>query len=201
VAGEQYFSRRPASDSSRRTILLRLKDVNLDLVTDRGVFAGDRLDRGTDTLLRRGLLTVPDGDVVDLGCGYGPIALTLARRNPAARVWAVDVNERARALCGENAETNDVANVRVVAPDEVPPGLTFTALWSNPPIRIGKVALHALLLEWFDQLAPAGAAHLVVHKHLGSDSLARWLDAQGWPTTRRASHDGYRLLDVTRAAG
>jgi 16S rRNA (guanine1207-N2)-methyltransferase len=201
VAGEQYFSRRPASDSSRRMILLRLKDVNLDLVTDRGVFAGDRLDRGTDTLLRRGLLTVPDGDVVDLGCGYGPIALTLARRNPAARVWAVDVNERARALCGENAETNDVANVRVVAPDEVPPGLTFTALWSNPPIRIGKVALHALLLEWFDQLAPDGAAHLVVHKHLGSDSLARWLDAHGWPTTRRASHDGYRLLDVTRAAG
>jgi 16S rRNA (guanine1207-N2)-methyltransferase len=201
VAGEQYFSRRPASDSSRRTILLRLKDVNLDLVTDRGVFAGDRLDRGTDTLLRRGLLTVPDGDVVDLGCGYGPIALTLARRNPAARVWAVDVNERARALCGENAATNDVANVRVVAPDEVPPGLTFTALWSNPPIRIGKVALHALLLEWFDQLAPDGAAHLVVHKHLGSDSLARWLDAHGWPTTRRASHDGYRLLDVTRAAG
>jgi 16S rRNA (guanine1207-N2)-methyltransferase len=201
VAGEQYFSRRPASDSSRRTILLRLRDVNLDLVTDRGVFAGDRLDRGTDTLLRRGLLTVPDGDVVDLGCGYGPIALTLARRNPAARVWAVDVNERARALCGENAETNDVANVRVVAPDEVPPGLTFTALWSNPPIRIGKVALHALLLEWFDQLAPDGAAHLVVHKHLGSDSLARWLDAHGWPTTRRASHDGYRLLDVTRAAG
>jgi 16S rRNA (guanine1207-N2)-methyltransferase len=201
VAGEQYFSRRPASDSARRTILVRLKDVNLDLVTDRGVFAGDRLDRGTDTLLRRGLLTVPDGDVVDLGCGYGPIALTLARRNPAARVWAVDVNERARALCGENAETNDVANVRVVAPDEVPPGLTFTALWSNPPIRIGKVALHALLLEWFDQLAPDGAAHLVVHKHLGSDSLARWLDAHGWPTTRRASHDGYRLLDVTRAAG
>jgi 16S rRNA (guanine1207-N2)-methyltransferase len=199
VAGEQYFSRRPASASSRRTIRLCLRDVSLDLVTDRGVFAGDRLDRGTDTLLRRGPLTVPDGDVVDLGAGYGPIALTLARRNPAARVWAVDVNERARTLCEENARANGVANVRVVAPDEVPADLQLSALWSNPPIRIGKPALHALLLDWLDRLAPDGVAHLVVHKHLGSDSLARWLATQGWPATRRASHDGYRLLDVTSA--
>ena len=198
-AGEQYFSRRPASRASRRTIAVRLPDVRLDLVTDRGVFAGARLDRGTETLLRRGELVVPDGPVLDLGCGYGPIALVLARRNPAAAIWAVDVNERARDLCLENARRVGAANVTVAAPDAVPTDLRFTALWSNPPIRIGKGPLHELLLHWLGRLDTGAAGHLVVHKHLGSDSLARWLVEQGWAATRRASHDGYRLLDVTAA--
>jgi 16S rRNA (guanine1207-N2)-methyltransferase len=195
-----YFSERPGTPSARRTIRVRLPDVRLDLATDRGVFAGVRLDPGTDTLLRRGELQVPAGDVLDLGCGYGPIALTLARRNPAATVWALDVNERARALCAENAAAAGLGNVRVVAPAEVPAEVAFAALWSNPPIRIGKVALHDLLLRWLGRLDPIGGAHLVVHKNLGSDSLARWMTEQGWAVVRRSSHDGYRLLDVTRAA-
>ena len=111
AGGEQYFSRRPASRSDPRRIAVRLPDVRLDLVTDRGVFAGARLDPGTETLLRRGELVVPDGPVLDLGCGYGPIALTLARRNPAAAIWAVDVNERARDLCRENVRASGLANV------------------------------------------------------------------------------------------
>jgi 16S rRNA (guanine1207-N2)-methyltransferase len=197
--GEQYFSCRPASRSERRTIALRLPDVRLDLVTDRGVFAGARLDPGTETLLRRGELVVPDGPVLDLGCGYGPIALTLARRNPAGAIWAVDVNERARDLCRENVRATGLTNVTVAAPDEVPADVCFAALWSNPPIRIGKGPLHELLLHWLDRLDRGAAGHLVVHKHLGSDSLARWLGEQGWTATRRASHDGYRLLDVTAA--
>jgi 16S rRNA (guanine1207-N2)-methyltransferase len=198
VAGQQYFSERPTSTRSPRTIALRLPDLHVDLVTDRGVFAGDRLDRGTQTLLRRGPLVVPDGDVADLGCGYGPIAVTLALRNPRSTIWAVDVNERARALCAENAATHGLSNVRVAAPDEVPPGLRLAALWSNPPIRIGKAALHELLVGWFERLAPDAVAHLVVHKHLGSDSLARWVNEHGWIAVRRGSHDGYRLLDVSR---
>jgi 16S rRNA (guanine1207-N2)-methyltransferase len=200
AAGEQYFTRRPASRSDRRTVAVRLPDVRLDLVTDRGVFAGTRLDPGTETLLRRGELVVPDGPVLDLGCGYGPIALTLARRNPAATIWAVDVNERARELCRENARATGLANVTVAAPDAVPADLRFAALWSNPPIRIGKGPLHELLLRWLGRLDAGAAGHLVVHKHLGSDSLARWLGEQGWTATRRASHDGYRLLDVTATA-
>ena len=194
---EQYFSRRPASRSERRTIGLRLPDVRLDLLTDRGVFAGTRLDPGTDTLLRRGELVVPDGPVLDLGCGYGPIALTLARRNPASDVWAVDVNERARALCAENAAAARLANVTVAAPGEVSDDVRFAGLWSNPPIRIGKGPLHELLERWLGRLAPGATAHLVVHRHLGSDSLARWMADQGWTVVRRASHDGDRLLDVT----
>ena len=175
---------------------VRLPDLDLQLTTDRGVFAGHRLDAGTDTLLRRGEQVVPDGAVLDLGCGYGPIAVVLARRNPAAVVWAIDVNERARDLCARNARDAGLANVRVAAPDEVPGDVRFAAIWSNPPIRIGKAALHDLLLRWLVRLTPQGAAHLVVHKHLGSDSLARWLTGEDFAVVRRTSHQGYRLLDV-----
>ncbi len=142
---------RPAARNVAR-VAVRLPDVRLDLVTDRGVFAGARLDPGTETLLRRGELVVPDGPVLDLGCGYGPIALTLARRNPAAAIWAVDVNERARDLCLENVRATGLANVTVAAPDAVPADLRFAALWSNPPIRIGKGPLHELLLRWLGRL-------------------------------------------------
>jgi 16S rRNA (guanine1207-N2)-methyltransferase len=194
--GQQYFTTRPEARSGPGTVRVRLPDLDLELATDRGVFAGHRLDPGTDTLLRRGEQTVPDGAVLDLGCGYGSIAVVLARRNPAAVVWAIDVNERARDLSARNAAAVGASNVRVVAPDDVPPDVRFSAIWSNPPIRIGKAALHDLLLRWLGRLESTGTAHLVVHKHLGSDSLARWLGAEGFDVVRRASHQGYRLLDV-----
>ncbi len=113
-------------------------------------------------------------------------------------MWAIDVNDRARALCAANAAANGIDNVTVVAPDDVPGDVRFGTVWSNPPIRIGKPALHDLLVRWLDRLTPEGRAVLVVQKHLGADSLHRWLTEQGWPTTRLASSKGYRLLDVQR---
>nr|WP_249419907.1 methyltransferase [Rhabdothermincola salaria] len=177
--------------------------MSLSLTTDAGVFSGDRVDPGTRLLLQQAPPPPAEGHLLDLGCGYGPMAVTLARRSPRAEVWAVDVNERAVALCRENAAANDV-RVRAVTVDAEgsPPeaGPTFPAfdlIWSNPPIRIGKVALHALLRTWLTRLAPDGRAVLVVQRHLGADSLAAWLTAQGWPTERLASRAGYRLLSVT----
>ncbi len=183
--------------SRPRQVDLLLPDLHLDLTTDRGVFAGEAVDRGTRYLLLEGPDPLASAtELLDLGCGYGPIALTLAARHPGARVWAVDVNPRARDLCRANADANGLDNVTVAAPEEVPDGIRFDACWSNPPIRIGKDALHGLLAHWLDRLADDGRAHLVVQRHLGADSLARWLDEQGWATTRRASRKGYRLLDV-----
>ena len=197
--GAHYFSEQPGVASAPDLVELALPDVHLRLSTDRGVFSHGRVDAGTKLLLLRVPAPPPGGDLLDLGCGAGPIALTLASRAPAATVWAVDVNERARALCAANAAANGLTNVRVVAPDEVPDDVRLATIWSNPPIRIGKAALHDLLLRWLARLAPGGAAHLVVHKHLGADSLQRWLTEQGHPTERTASTAGYRILRVMTA--
>jgi 16S rRNA (guanine1207-N2)-methyltransferase len=196
-----YFSASPAVSSERRTIRLVLPDLSLDLVTDRGVFSGERVDAGTKLLLSE--VPVPAdlaGDVLDLGCGYGAIAVTVARRAPGATVWALDVNERALALAADNASAAGVADrVRAVPADGVPADVRFSAIFSNPPIRIGKVALHELLRTWLSRLAPSGRGYLVVHKHLGSDSLASWLVGQGYGVERLGSRMGYRLLEVAPA--
>lgn len=192
----QYFEPKPAARSRPRTVVLNLPDLVLRLATDTGVFAADAVDAGTRYLLLDGPAPPPSGDVLDLGCGYGPIALALAARAPGATVWAVDVNERALALCRRNAEANGVANVRVAPPGDVPADIRFAAMYSNPPIRIGKGALHALLSAWLPRLVSGGQAHLVVQKHLGSDSLARWLTHEGFAVRRAGSRLGYRLLDV-----
>lgn len=200
AAGSHYFDEEPTTDSSPRVVQLSLPDMQLSLTTDRGVFGYDRVDSGTKLLLLQAPSPSATGNLLDIGCGTGAIALTLARRSPTATVWAVDVNERARSLCGENAERNDLGNVRVCAPDDVPADVVFETIWSNPAIRIGKPALHAMLMRWFGRLSPSGSAVLVVHKHLGSDSLQTWLGAQGYPTARLNSSAGYRILEARRVA-
>ena len=195
-----YFDEEPTTESAPREVVLLLPDAQFTLGTDRGVFGYDRIDAGTKLLLLKAPPPAATGDLLDLGCGTGAIALTMARRAPGATVWAIDVNERARDLCRANAERNGLGNVRVCAPDEVPDGVRFATVWSNPAIRIGKPALHTMLRRWLGRSAAQGEALMVVHKHLGSDSLQVWLTDEGWPTTRIASASGYRILrsELTR---
>jgi 16S rRNA (guanine1207-N2)-methyltransferase len=207
----QYFARQPATASQRRTVRLSLPDLDLELTTDRGVFSTDRIDPGTRLLLQEAPTpSAAHGPALDLGCGYGPIAVTVACRAREIDVWALDVNERAVGLCAENAAAAGANRVHPVvvdeqgaavagAPDDVA-GLAvvrFGGIWSNPPIRIGKPALHRLLTTWLDRLRPDGRAWLVVQRHLGADSLAAWMQEQGWPTERLVSRAGYRLLEVS----
>ena len=196
----QYFTERPTVLSRPAEVRLTLADMSLLLRTDRGVFSAERVDPGTKLLLME--LPPPDawpaGPVVDVGCGYGPVACTLAVRDPARPVWAVDVNERARELCVANAAAAG-ATVQVVAPDGVPDDLRCALVVSNPPIRIGKVALHELLTGWLGRLTDDGEAWIVVQKHLGADSLATWLEGSGWSVERVRSRQGYRILRVRRS--
>jgi 16S rRNA (guanine1207-N2)-methyltransferase len=189
-----YFSEQQRAVSDEREITIDLVQPALTLRTDRGVFSHGRLDAGTELLLRQAPPPPATGRFLDLGSGAGPIALTLARRSPAAEVVAIDVNERARALCAANAAANGLGNVEVAAPDDVDPTLRFDLIWSNPPIRIGKGPLHELLTTWLSRMRGGGSAILVVQKHLGADSLQRWLSEHGFPTDRLASSRGYRLL-------
>jgi 16S rRNA (guanine1207-N2)-methyltransferase len=193
-----YFDADPTSPSRPATVTLALPDLRASFVTDRGVFSAGRIDPGTVALLRVAPPPPPVGDLLDLGCGYGPIACTLARRSPRATVWAVDVNHRALDLTRANAAALGCANVVAVAPDDVPGDVRFAGLWSNPPVRIGNHALHAMLGTWLARLRDAAPAWLVVHKHLGGDSLAAWLRVSGWAVERRASKQGYRILEVVR---
>jgi 16S rRNA (guanine1207-N2)-methyltransferase len=197
VTTGQYFEN-PSVASQRSEVRLDLPDLSFKLATDRGVFSGGQVDPGTKILLRDGPRPRAQGTIVDLGCGYGPITVALAARSEA-QIVAVDTNERARELCRENAGTAGLTNVTVLAPDEVPADLRVDEIWSNPPIRIGKAALHELLTGWLSRLVEDGRAVLVVQRHLGADSLATWLAEQGWQVERSASKQGYRLLEVTSA--
>ena len=201
-----YFAEHPEAASKEHAVTLSLPDYRADLAVDRGVFSAAGVDPGTVELLRAGApggrlaaQSGVTGHLLDLGCGYGPIALTLAHRFPEATVWGVDVNERALALCARNSAGAGLGDrVRAVTADEVPSDIRFAQIWSNPPIRIGKAALHDLLESWMSRLAEGGAARLVVHKHLGGDSLAAWLESLGYAVVRVGSRKGYRLLEVTR---
>jgi 16S rRNA (guanine1207-N2)-methyltransferase len=193
---EHYFSPRPGAAHRPGLVRVVLPDVYLELATDAGVFSPGRLDPGTRLLLEAAPAPPARGDVLDLGCGYGPVACVLAARSPGATVWAVDVNERALELCARNARAAGLDNVRCVPPGDPSLPARFAGIWSNPPVRIGKDALHALLAQWLGRLAADTSAYLVVGRNLGADSLHRWLAGQGWPVTRLAARSGYRLLQV-----
>jgi 16S rRNA G1207 methylase RsmC len=191
---EHYFDDDPSVPSDPVVIDVTLPDTAFALETDRGVFSRGELDTGTSLLLRTDLPLASTGHVLDLGCGAGPIALAMARRSPNATVWAIDVNSRAREMTKRNAARNRLTNVRVERPDDVPTDIEFSTIWSNPPVRIGKSALRRLLLTWLGHLADDGAAALVVQKHLGADSLQRWLKFEGYEAERVVSKSGFRVL-------
>jgi 16S rRNA (guanine1207-N2)-methyltransferase len=201
MTADHYFTESPAGPERPREVTFMIDGRVYRLAAAGGVFSADRLDPGTAVLLRKAPLPGPRGGVyLDLGCGYGPIACVLADSSERATVYAVDVNQRALDLVRRNAESIG-AGERVIAltADGVPADVVFDEIWSNPPIRVGKAELHAMLETWLPRLAPDGIAWLVVAKHLGADSLQEWMRAGGWSVERFASQRGYRILQVTRA--
>jgi len=202
MSDEQYFTTQPQVASVAHTkqqnfAVLRVADRELTIGTDRGVFARKGIDQGTMVLLESAARPPSTGNFLDLGCGSGPIALTLAAYSPNATVYAIDINDRAQELTQSNAQLNHLSNVIASAPHEVDESIRFDVLWSNPPIRIGKQEIHTLLLTWLSRLLPTGEAWLVINRNLGSDSLAVWLTKQGYSTERLTSKRGFRVLRVT----
>ena len=199
MASEHYFSETPGSDYKLKEIQVVIDGASVTVQTAGGIFSPDHIDQGTAVLLNHLDETPPGGNVLDIGCGWGPIALSLAKRSPKAFIWAVDVNERSLALTKANAQRLGLENIRVCKPEEVPADLTFDGIWSNPPIRVGKDVLHGLMLHWLPCLNVDADAYLVVQKNLGADSLHRWLEAElpsNFSTIRVDSAKSFRVLRV-----
>jgi 16S rRNA G1207 methylase RsmC len=194
---DHYFTAAPASADERRRLRVRLAGREVDVEVAPGVFSPGGLDKGTAVLLDEAPTPPATGTFLDLGCGWGAIALTLALRSPGATVWALDVNERALELTRRNAAALGLDGVRATTADGIPDDVRFDLIWSNPPIRVGKAVLHALLRTWLPRLSPTGVAHLVVQRNLGSDSLQRWVETElEMPCTRLTSSKGFRVLEV-----
>lgn len=196
-----YFTTTPGSDPTPRTITVTIAGEPLTITTAGGVFSPGRLDTGTAVLLDSVPPPPATGNILDLGAGWGPISYALARTSPEATVWSVDVNERALSLVSANAAANGFTGINTSTPDAVPDDVMFDAIWSNPPIRVGKNELHSMLRRWLHRLRPGGDAWLVVQKNLGSDSLLSWLQsefAESHRSTRASTKKGYRVLRVHR---
>jgi len=197
-----HYFETPTGEENRREFRATLFGRNFTLTSADGVFSGQHLDLGTAVLLRSvdPPTALPNPRLLDLGCGIGPIAIALAAACPQAHVTAIDVNDRALELTRLNAARAGV-DVQATRPEDVAPDAQFDEIWSNPPIRIGKPALHDLLATWLGRLAQGGRAYLVVGRNLGADSLQGWLTDEGWSATRLTSAKGFRVLVVSASAG
>ncbi|GAB3188168.1 class I SAM-dependent methyltransferase [Nesterenkonia suensis] len=207
MSSQHYFSSAPSGPARRREVDVELAGRQVSVVTAGGIFSPDGIDKGTAVLLKHAPEPAGEGHLLDIGCGWGPIALTMALQSPDATVWAVDVNARARELCAENARRLGLGNLEVMAPEDVPVGVRFSTIWSNPPIRVGKAVLHELLEQWLPRLEDEAEAWLVVQKNLGADSLLTWIRSMvaavgdDFTADRPETAKGFRLLRVRRSQG
>jgi 16S rRNA (guanine1207-N2)-methyltransferase len=203
MSEDHYFSQEPGSALKPKAIIIPVAGEMVTVTTASGTFSPAQLDFGTEVLIEQMDLAPESGDILDLGCGWGPIALNLAKLRPGTKVWAVDVNTRSVELTAKNARDLGLSNISAVVPDEVPENLLFSGIWSNPPIRIGKKELHELLLKWLPRLQVGAEAYLVVQKNLGSDSLQKWLTeelAGKFEVSRYTSIKTYRVIKVKKTA-
>lgn len=201
MSGEHYFSAEPTGDFKPKTIRVNLLGKDFQLQTAGGVFSPDHLDTGTAMLLKHIDEAPTSGNLLDIGCGWGPISIALALQAPEATVWAVDVNQRSLDLTRINAESLGITNIKTCLPDEVPADLEFSGIWSNPPIRVGKAELHKILLTWLPRISSECESYLVVAKDLGADSLLKWLQTElpeNFDSQRIDSEKGFRILRITR---
>jgi 16S rRNA G1207 methylase RsmC len=201
MSSEHYFSETPGSDYKPKEISVVINGHEVLVTTAGGVFSPDHIDQGTNVLLTHLDEAPAGGNILDIGCGWGPIALSLASASPKATIWAVDVNQRSLELTAANAKRLGLSNINCVTPEEVPADLEFSGIWSNPPIRVGKDVLHEILLTWLPRLQEHAEAYLVVQKNLGADSLHRWLEAElpeNFSTVRVDTAKSFRVLRVKR---
>lgn len=175
---EHYFSQKPQSKSSPKTWKYRLRQKEFTFISDYGVFSKGEVDYGTRLLIEHFNPPSVKGDILDLGCGYGPVGIALASSFPDCQVTMVDVNERAILLAKQNAHLNDVKNVEILKSDRLKQlsERMFASILTNPPIRAGKKVVHAMFEESALSLYSGGELWIVIQKKQGAPSAKKKLE-------------------------
>ncbi|UFJ40644.1 class I SAM-dependent methyltransferase [Brevibacillus humidisoli] len=171
-----YYSNRPDIPHDERSFTFTLRGYSLRFLTDAGVFSRERIDFGS-LLLIETMQIDETAEVLDVGCGYGPIGLSAAKLAARGQVTMIDINERAVGLARRNAELNGIQNVEIAVSDlyaEVE-GRQFDVILTNPPIRAGKETVHRIFEEGYPLLRPAGAMWVVIQKKQGAPSAYKKL--------------------------
>lgn len=194
---DHYFTSKPSADKNEKKIEARLKGQQMIFTTDAGVFSRDRVDFGSKVMIEaideRAFST---GEVLDVGCGYGPVGLSLAKANPALHIDMIDVNERALELAKKNAELNGVSNVSIFLSSiyEQVEKQTYGAVISNPPIRAGKQTVHKIITDAKEHLADNGVLIIVIQKKQGAPSAKKVMEEIYGNVTRIGLDKGYWVL-------
>ena len=191
---DHYYTRDPQSASRPAECRFEYRGVSLNFTTDAGVFSRGEVDTGTRLLLE----ALPEemaGEILDLGCGWGVIGISIARKWPETRVTMADVNLRALELTRENAKRNR-AEVICTESDgmEAFAGKTFDAVVTNPPIRAGKQVIYKMFADAAGCLKPGGALYLVIRKQQGAESCIRYLQTLYKRTEKLDKSGGFWVI-------
>lgn len=193
---EQYFTENPTVDHDEHQVNYHLAGINLNLTTDAGVFSKNRVDYGSGVLIEQMLdQDLPGGNILDVGCGYGPIGLFAAKKWPDRQVDMVDVNERAMDLARRNASANGAGNVNIFASDRYQEvSGQYAMIVTNPPIRAGKAIWSSILSEAKEHLVDGGILLVVIQKKQGAPSAKKLMAASLGNCEILTRDKGYYIL-------
>ncbi|WP_310551856.1 class I SAM-dependent methyltransferase [Paenibacillus glufosinatiresistens] len=196
---QHYYSQKPDVAHNRRTLEATLRGRRFRFTSDAGVFSKGDIDYGSRALIEA--MEIPaDGEILDVGCGYGPIGLTAAHLAPQGKVTMIDINSRAVELARENAAANGIRNVQVEESDGLAAVMdrTFDCILTNPPIRAGKAVVHRIFEEAYHQLRPNGSLWVVIQKKQGAPSAAAKIESLFGEVEEIGKDKGYRILKAVR---
>ncbi|MFB9329531.1 class I SAM-dependent methyltransferase [Paenibacillus aurantiacus] len=196
---DHYYEKTPTAQHDRQMHETVLRGFKFRFMTDAGVFSKTGIDYGSRVLIDN--VDVPsNAEVLDVGCGYGPIGLTLARLAVEGHVTMVDINERAVELARENAKLNQISNATILQSDlfEAVGARQFDILVTNPPIRAGKAVVHRILEEGASLLKPGGSMWVVIQKKQGAPSAEAKLAAVFGNVEEVTKDKGFRILKAVK---
>lgn len=196
---DHYYTNQPQSEHKVKKIKVAVDKVELALKTDTGVFSKDKVDFGSKLLIStfsQYARLDEKSQVLELGSGYGPILLALAKQYPAARFTGVELNQRAADLARENSTLNRITSIEWVNADATTLAVSpeYDYVVTNPPIRAGKAVIQAFVRKAHDALQDQGELWLVIQKKQGAPSMSAYMEELFGDVEMMVRDKGYWIL-------